>query len=79
MIQFDQVPANVKMLATACFLQQVTHEQLTAFRPPDAIAFGEDAGLCPREYIAACRWLGEYFAAHAEALRAYVEARGDTP
>lgn len=75
MIDFNQVPSSVTRLATAAFLQQMTHEQMTAMDPPVAVAFAEEAGIGVEDYIAALRWVSEYFKAHADALRAFAEAR----
>jgi hypothetical protein len=69
MIDFANVPETVQKLATGCLLQNVGPKELVALAPPDAIAVVENFGLSVFEYIEALKWVSDYHAQHAEALK----------
>lgn len=75
MIDFNDIPTNVKKLATGCFLQHLGPAELLALSPPNALAVAENAGLDREEYIAAIEWLVEANRKHADAIHRWNELR----
>ena len=70
MVDYTQIPENVRRLASVAFLQGFDCTMLQRLGREAAASFAAEAGLTVREYAAAMRWLGDFYMKHADELLA---------